>query len=95
MSVTDQDIQDLIVAMDRGRARWINGGGEISEDAPFRQANDMTIFGPFGGPGPRPGQISPQALAALQAAWPHNSMVAGDRAKSSGRSLKAISSYSC
>jgi hypothetical protein len=65
MSVTEEEVQDLIAAMDLGRARWISGRGELSEDAPFRQADDMTIFGPFGGPSP---DLSPEALAAGQAA---------------------------
>jgi hypothetical protein len=68
MSVTDQDVRDLIELMDRGRDDWIHGRGEFSEAAPFRQAGDMTIFGPFGGPGPRPGQLTPEELAARQAA---------------------------
>ena len=68
MSITDQDVDDLIAAMDLGRARWINGQGEFSQDAPFRQASDMTIFGPFGGPGPRPGALTAEQLAAGQSA---------------------------
>lgn len=68
MSVTDQDVRDLIVAMDLGRANWINGRTEFSQEAPVRQAEDMTIFAPFGGAGVRPGQVSPEVLAAGQAA---------------------------
>jgi hypothetical protein len=68
VAVTDDEVQRLIEAMDLVRARWISGDGEFSEDAPFRQADDMTIFGPFGGSSPRPGDLSPEALAAAQAA---------------------------
>jgi hypothetical protein len=68
VEVTDEEVQRLIEAMDLGRARWISGHGELSEGAPFRQADDMTIFAPFGGSSPRPGDLSPGALAAAQAA---------------------------
>jgi hypothetical protein len=64
MPVADEEVQELIALMDMGRARWVSGHGEFSEDAPFRQADDMTIFGPFGGPSP---DLSPEALAAGQA----------------------------
>jgi hypothetical protein len=68
VDVTDEEVQRLIQAMDLGRARWISGHGEFFADAPFRQADDMTIFAPFGGSSPRPGDLSPEALAAAQAA---------------------------
>jgi ketosteroid isomerase-like protein len=68
MSVTDQDVRDLIAAMDLGRANWINGRVEFSQDAPVRQADDMTIFAPFGGPSAGPAQFSPDVRAKLQAA---------------------------
>jgi ketosteroid isomerase-like protein len=78
MSVSDEDLQSLIALMDLGRARWINGQGEFSKAAPFRQADDMTIFGPFGGPGPRPGELTPEALAAAQAAMSAQFFHGGD-----------------
>jgi ketosteroid isomerase-like protein len=68
MSITDEDPQDLMAAMDSGRARWISGQVDFSEAGPFRQAEDMTIFGPFGGPGPRPGELTSELLVAGQAA---------------------------
>lgn len=68
MSVTDEDLQDLVDEMDRGRARWVSGQVDVAEDGSFRQAEDMTIFSPFGGAGPRPGELSPEALEAAQAA---------------------------
>lgn len=67
MSITDEDLQALVTAMDRGRARWISGEVDFTEDT-FRQSEDMTIFGPFGGPGPRPGEIPPEVFAERQAA---------------------------
>jgi hypothetical protein len=68
VTVTDEDVDRLVEAMDLGRARWISGHGDFAEGAPFRQAEDMTIFAPFGGSSPRPGDLSPEALAAAQAA---------------------------
>jgi len=68
MSVTEQELQELIAALDQGRARWIEGRGEFAADSPIRQAADMTIFGPFGGPGPAPGSVTPDQMSAGQAA---------------------------
>ena len=68
MSITEQDVQELVAALDQGRARWINGHGELADDSPVRQAADMTIFGPFGGTGPRPGTVTPEQMSAGQAA---------------------------
>ena len=68
MSIAEHDVQELIDALDQGRARWINGRGELAEDSPVRQAADMTIFGPFGGTGPRPGTVTPEQVSAAQAA---------------------------
>jgi ketosteroid isomerase-like protein len=68
MTVTDDDLADLIVALDKGRARWISGQGDVGDDdAAYRQADDMTIFGPFGGPGPTPGAVTREQLRAGQA----------------------------
>lgn len=50
MLVTDEDIEQLVEAMNRGRDAWIHGRLESeAPDYPVRQADDMTIFGPFGG----------------------------------------------
>ena len=68
MPVTQLDVQNLIAALDQGRARWISGRGELADDSPVRQADDMTIFGPFGGAGPPPGSVTPEQLATGQAA---------------------------
>jgi hypothetical protein len=64
--VTDQDVQELIAEMDRGRANWVNGRGEALEGV--GQAPDMTLLGPFGGLGPPKGSMTPEQLAAGQAA---------------------------
>ena len=69
MAVTDDDVKDLIVALEQGRARWINGQGDFAaDDSAYRQADDMTIFGPFGGPGPAPGAVTPEQMRVGQAA---------------------------
>jgi hypothetical protein len=68
MPITDEDLQELIDEMDRGRARWISGQIDSGEDPSYRQADDMTIFSPFGGAGPRPGELTAHELASRQAA---------------------------
>lgn len=68
MAVTEEDVRGLVELMDRGRDNWIHGRSEFSRDTPVGQADDMTILAPFGGPGVRPGQLSPEVLAAGQAA---------------------------
>ena len=65
MLVTDEDIDQLVQAMDRGRDAWIHGNMESeAPDFPVRQADDMTIFGPFGGIAPR--GTAPVAVPAKQ-----------------------------
>ena len=69
MVVTDDEVQQLIEELDKGRDRWIHGRTEeFRSGADVNQADDMTIFGPFGGPGPRPGEVSAEELLARQAA---------------------------
>jgi ketosteroid isomerase-like protein len=68
MAVTEQDVQNLVATLDEQRARWISGQGELAAQGPLLQADDMTIFGPFGGPGPKPGTVTPEQLSAGQAA---------------------------
>ena len=41
MSVTDEDLQDLVDEMDRGRARWISGQVDLTADGVVRQAEDI------------------------------------------------------
>ncbi len=66
VTVTDKDVQELIAEMDRGRANWINGRSEAFNGV--EQAQDMTLLGPFGGLGPPRGSMTPEQLAAGQAA---------------------------
>ena len=67
MTVTDKDVQELIAEMDRGRANWINGLAEALNGV--EQAPDMYILAPFGGLGPSKGSMTPEQLAAGQAAF--------------------------
>jgi hypothetical protein len=69
MSITESDIEQLVEAVDRGRDEWING--TLSWDKPeslIQQADDSTIFGPFGGVAPPGGapiaRIDRQKLGA-------------------------------
>ena len=65
MPVTDEDIDHLVEIMDRGRDAWIHGERKAEgPDFPYRQADDMTIFAPFGGMAPR--GVAPIALPAKQ-----------------------------
>jgi ketosteroid isomerase-like protein len=53
MAITQSDIEELVQAVDLGRDEWINGS--INWDKPgalIQQADDATIFGPFGGVAP-------------------------------------------
>jgi len=43
------DVRDLIEGLDKGRQAWVNGRLEWTGTSAFHQADDMTIFGPFGG----------------------------------------------
>lgn len=52
MPVDDDDVADLIERVDAERDGWINGVPPESAGR-FRQDDDMTIIGPFGGPGVR------------------------------------------
>ena len=53
MTVTDADIAELAKWLDKGRDEWIHGRLLWDEeDSPLAQADDATIFGPFGGIAP-------------------------------------------
>lgn len=49
MPVSDSDLQELLELLDRGRQSWIDGELGV-EELDVAQDDDMTIFGPFGGP---------------------------------------------
>ena len=48
-TATQAEIDELVAALDAGRQAWISGHLEETATAHMAQADDMTIFGPFGG----------------------------------------------
>jgi ketosteroid isomerase-like protein len=56
MTVSTEDLAHLATALDDGRNAWIHGKPQWEKpDSLIAQADDATIFGPFGGTAP-PGQ---------------------------------------
>ena len=56
MSVTESDLAELADLLDRGRDAWIHGRPQWEDPASqMAQADDATIFGPFGGVAPTGG----------------------------------------
>jgi hypothetical protein len=49
MTVTDDDLDELLAMVDRGRQSWIDGTLGYGERLDVAQDAGMTIFGPFGG----------------------------------------------
>ena len=60
--ISDADIAALLRALEHEQQSWIEG--RFSAGTGFEQADDMSIFGPFGGESPR---IPAAELAARQA----------------------------
>jgi ketosteroid isomerase-like protein len=48
-TATQAEIEELVAALDAGRQAWIEGRVEETATTSMAQADDMTIFGPFGG----------------------------------------------
>lgn len=46
---TQAEIDELVAALDAGRQAWISGRLEETATTHMAQAEDMSIFGPFGG----------------------------------------------
>ena len=63
MRVSDEKLDELLQALDRQQQRWIEGRFVTGDG--FDQAEDMTIFGPFGG-GAVPTSVARQEQAASQ-----------------------------
>jgi ketosteroid isomerase-like protein len=59
--ISDEDVAALLRALETEQRAWI--AGKFNTGFGFEQADDMTIFGPFGGPPPR---MPPAELAARQ-----------------------------
>ena len=49
MTISDNDLEELLTALDRGRQAWIGGAVGLGPDLDAEQDEDMTIFGPWGG----------------------------------------------
>jgi len=47
--MTDQDLEDLVQALNSGREAWISGQLGSFGDGSIEQDEDMTLFAPFGG----------------------------------------------
>ncbi|HVM65919.1 MAG TPA: hypothetical protein VMU14_13725 [Acidimicrobiales bacterium] len=70
MTISDAEVQELVAAEDRGRDQWIHG--VLSWEQPgsiTAQADDSTIFGPFGGVAPegRAPVVRPDVQRAIAA----------------------------
>ena len=48
-TATRAEIDELVAALDAGRQAWISGRLEETATTHMAQAEDMSIFGPFGG----------------------------------------------
>jgi ketosteroid isomerase-like protein len=55
MTITSEEIEALVDEMRRGAQAWIDGRLEHTAATRMTQAEDMTIFGPFGGHASRNG----------------------------------------
>jgi ketosteroid isomerase-like protein len=66
--ISNEDIQELLRELDRGRDGWIHGNLALDTTEKVVQATDMTIFGPFGGEALRngPGMEKRQQNAVSQ-----------------------------
>lgn len=65
MSVSEADLEELLVLVDRGRQSRIEGTLGDGDDLDVGQDDDMTIFAPFGGEAGRgPGLLDRQKQAA-------------------------------
>ena len=49
MTISDDDLEDLLTVLDIGRQTWISGALGVGPGLDAEQDADMTIFGPFGG----------------------------------------------
>lgn len=48
-AIGDDDLQELLQELDRGRDGWIHGSPALDTTESVVQSDRMTIFGPFGG----------------------------------------------
>ena len=50
VAVSESDVQKLLELLNSGRQSWIDGALGFGDGLDVAQDEDMTIFGPFGGP---------------------------------------------
>ncbi|HEX9260152.1 MAG TPA: hypothetical protein VF855_11490 [Acidimicrobiales bacterium] len=63
--ISEQDIDEPVVLVDRGRQSWVDGELGFGMGLDIAQDEDMTIFGPWGGEAGRgPGLVDRQKQAA-------------------------------
>ena len=91
MTVSTEDLAQLATALDDGRNAWIHGKPQWeNRDSRIAQADDATIFGPFGGTAP-PGQSrSFNPIVSVRSR--RRSLAVQARPRSSAPSWRAISS---
>jgi hypothetical protein len=70
MEITEDDVRSLFEDMSRGVQSWIEGQLEQTVTRKMIQAEDMTIFGPFGGElvrnGPEFAAVQPRIAARFR-----------------------------
>ena len=64
MAITSSDVEALLAELDRSRQAWIEGRLSWTDAAILDQADDMTIFGPFGGEVGRADNVRQAQIAA-------------------------------
>jgi ketosteroid isomerase-like protein len=64
MAISDSDVETLLAELDRSRQAWIEGRLSWTVGGTLAQAEDMTIFGPFGGEIGRADDVRQAQIAA-------------------------------
>jgi len=64
MAITSSDVETLLEELDRSRQAWIEGRLSWTDAGILDQADDMTIFGPFGGEVGRADNVRQAQIAA-------------------------------
>jgi hypothetical protein len=65
MTIAQADVDALLAELDRSRQAWIEGRISWTESELMDQADDMTIFGPFGGEAGRADNAKQARTAAM------------------------------
>jgi hypothetical protein len=64
MTISESDLEELLVALDRTREAWISGLLGVGPGLDIEQDADMTIFHPFGGEAGRGADLPDRQQAA-------------------------------